>query len=219
MKKPNTLSQTAIKTTLVLCAAFYASFAAAKDWQFDVYLDKSKMGQHTFSLNDANALTSTAKFNVKVLFVNAYSYDHKATEKWNGDCLANLTAHTVENKVTTDVKGKLSDGAFVVENGVDKQTLAACSMTFAYWNPKILTQTKLLNPQNAELLDTTVTKLAAETITVKGAPIEANHYKLTGSLKGKVKLNIELWYNVTGNDWVALKSITPEGYTVNYKLR
>ena len=219
MKNPHTLTQAAIKTSLVLCAAFYASFAAAKDWQFDVYLDKSKMGQHTFSLNDVNELTSTAKFNVKVLFVNAYSYDHKATEKWNGDCLASLTAHTVENKVTTDVKGKLSDGAFVVENGADKQTLAACSMTFAYWNPKILTQTKLLNPQNAELLDTTVTKLAAETITVKGAPIEANHYKLTGSLKGKAKLNIDLWYSVAGNDWVALKSITPEGYTVNYKLR
>lgn len=223
MKIQKTLIQTVIKTTFVLSAIFYTSLSMAKDWQFDVYLDKSKMGQHTFSLNDANELTSTAKFNVKVLFVNAYSYDHKATEKWNGDCLASLTAHTVENKVTTDVKGKLSDGAFVVENGAEKlkdtQSLGACTMTFAYWNPKILTQPKLLNPQNAELLDTTVTKLGAETITVKGAPVEANHYKLTGSLKGKTKLNIELWYSVAGNDWVALKSITPEGYTVNYKLR
>ena len=90
-------------------------------------------------------------------------------------------------------------------------------MTFAYWNPKILTQSKLLNPQNAEYLDTQFEKLAPETITVKGKPVETTHYKLKGSLNGKNKLNIELWYNLK-NEWVALKSTTPEGYIINYKL-
>ena len=208
------ITQLAILITTILAS----EVAFAKEWAFDVYLDKNKIGQHTFSLNDANELTSKAKFNVKVLFINAYQYDHKAVEKWQGDCLASLEAHTVENKVTTDIKGKLTDAKFVVDDGKNKQTLPACSMTFAYWNPKILTQTKLLNPQNAEWLDTKITNLGAETIEVKGKSIEATHYKIEGDLAGKSKLKIELWYNAN-NDWVALKSITPEGYTIHYKLR
>ncbi len=210
------------KTSLIAVSiglSLLSQIAIAKDWTFDVYLDKSKMGQHTFSLNDANQLTSIAKFNVKVLFINAYKYDHKAVEKWQGNCLSGLTAHSVENKETTDVTGKLVDNNFVVENGKTLQKLPACSMTFAYWNPKILEQTKLLNPQNAEWLESKITIIGVETIDVKGKKTETTHYKLDGSLDGKPKLKIDLWYTTESNDWVALKSMTPEGYIVNYKLK
>ena len=54
-------------------------------------------------------------------------------------------------------------------------------------------------------------------LTIKGKPTETTHYKLKGTLGGKNKLNIELWYNLN-NEWVALKSTTPEGYVINYKL-
>lgn len=216
MKVSNVVKLLVAITTL-LCG-LVSQLAIAKDWTFDVYLDKSKMGQHTFTLNEANQLTSTANFNVKVLFVNAYQYDHKAIEKWQGDCLNSLAAHTVENKVATDVKGKIADGNFIVDDGKAKQSLPACTMTFAYWNPKILEQSKLLNPQNAEWLDIKFTKLGVENIEVKGKKTDATHYKLEGSLEGKSKLKIDLWYETSNNDWVALKSITPEGYIVNYKL-
>ena len=189
----------------------------AQEWAFNVYLDKSKIGSHTFTLND-NTLVSKAKFNVKVLFIEAYKYDHTATEKWSSDCLNALEANTIENKVITKVTGKLEAEAFSIKNGSAEQALPACVMTFAYWNPKILTQTKLLNPQNAEYLDTTITKLGVANIDVKGKPTETTHYKLSGALKGVKKLNIELWYN-QNNEWVALKSVTPEGYNIIYKLK
>lgn len=205
------------QTALFVTAALIASPVMAEEWAFDVFLDKSKIGKHTFSLDQNRQLTSRAKFNVKVLFVNAYSYDHTAKEQWKEDCLASLDANTTENKVVTNVKGAQKEAGFEVSDGKKTQTLSSCAMTFAYWNPKILTQSKLLNPQNAEYLDTQFEKLASETITVKGKPVETTHYKLKGSLNGKNKLDIELWYNAK-NEWVALKSITPEGYTINYKL-
>ena len=203
---------------LILCCllTMLSSVAMAQEWAFDVFLDKNKIGKHSFTLIN-NTLTSKAKFNVKVLFINAYQYNHTAVEQWQGDCLSGLEAHTVENKVTTDVRGAKNATGFEVGDGKTKQTLPACSMTFAYWNPKILEQKQLLNPQNAEYLNTTVEKLANETITVKGKPTETTHYKLKGALDGKNKLNIELWYNLS-NEWVALKSTTPEGYNINYKL-
>lgn len=207
-----------ILISALLSISLFSIGAKAKEWAFDVYLDKNKIGQHTFKLNDSDELTSTAKFNVKVLFINAYQYNHQAIEQWQGDCLSSLEARTLENKVETNIKAKLSGQEFTIDDGKIKQNLPACTMTFAYWNPKIIAQSKLLNPQNGEWLDTKFTHLGSETIDVKNKKIEANHYKLDGSLNGKSKLKIELWYSAN-NEWLALKSITPEGYTINYKLR
>lgn len=199
------------------CLLLATPLLQAKEWAFDVYLDKNKIGTHTFSLND-NTLTSKANFNVKVLFINAYKYDHTAKERWAGDCLSALEADTIENKIVTKVNGKLDGSAFNIKNGNQAQILPACVMTFAYWNPKILQQSKLLNPQNAEYLDTTITKLGDAKTEVKSKLTDTTHYKITGALKGVKKLNIELWYN-QDNDWVALKSITPEGYNIIYRLK
>ncbi|MEZ0209419.1 MAG: DUF6134 family protein [Methylophilus sp.] len=194
--------------------------AHAKDWAFDVWLDKQKIGTHTFSLNN-NRLQSRADFNVKVLFINAYRYQHQADETWQGACLANLKAHTEENKVVTDVNGQLQDKQFVTEKRSakksDSQTLPACIMTFAYWNAEILKQSRLLNPQNAEYLDVTVTDEGAKTILVKGENIQTRKYRLNGRLQGKDKLKITLWYDQQ-QEWVALESVTPEGYRIVYKL-
>jgi hypothetical protein len=198
----------------------------AKDWSFEVWLDKQKIGTHTFSLNNQQ-LQSRADFQVKVLFINAYRYQHRADEAWQGSCLDSLQAHTEENRTVTDVSGQLKDGQFVlirednkdkqVANSSDKQTLPACIMTFAYWNPAILKQTRLLNPQNAEYLDVTVTDAGAKNIVVKGQETPTRQYQLRGRYKGKDKLNITLWYDQQ-QDWVALESVTPEGYKIVYKL-
>ena len=203
-------------SVLILALSLFSSSLMAQEWAFDVYLDKSKIGKHTFTYAN-NLLTSRAKFNVKVLFINAYKYDHTSKERWQDDCLEGIEVNTTEDKLTTKVNGKKTSIGFEVSDGKSNQTLPACTMTFAYWNPKILSQNKLLNPQNADYLDTHFEKQANESIMVKGKPTDTTHYKLTGSLNGKNKLNIELWYNQK-NEWVALKSITPEGYNIIYKL-
>lgn len=201
---------------------FNTQVVFAKEWLFDVYLDKSHIGQHRFALtpseNGIQTLVSKANFKVKVLFINAYEYEHKATEIWQNNCIVSLTAHTVENSEVTDVKAQIANERLFVENGKETQSLPACVMTFAYWNPTMLNQTHLLNPQNAEYLKTDIRKLEDEDIVVNNTTVNTQHYKLTGSLAGKNKLNIELWYD-NNNDWVALKSITPEGYTISYKLK
>ncbi len=203
-------------SVLILALTLFSSSLMAQEWAFDVYLDKSKIGKHTFTYAN-NLLTSRAKFNVKVLFINAYQYDHTSKERWQDGCLEGIEVNTIEDKLTTKVNGKKTSVGFEVSDGKSNQTLPACTMTFAYWNPKILSQSKLLNPQNADYLDTHFEKQANESIMVKGKPTDTTHYKLTGSLNGKNKLNIELWYNQK-NEWVALKSITPEGYNIIYKL-
>lgn len=188
----------------------------AEEWSFSVWLDKQNIGTHQFTLQD-HRLSSRASFNVKVLFINAYRYQHQADESWQGECLQSLQAHTEENKEITDVSGRLSNGQFVVSKNKSMQTLPACVMTFAYWNPKILQQIKLLNPQNAEYLEVAVADEGVQSLNVRGTDIQTHQYRLTGRYQGKTKLNITLWYDEQQR-WVGLKSITPEGYTITYKL-
>jgi len=207
-----------MKATSLFALLLFAPLLKAKEWAFDVYLDKQKIGTHRFALNDNGALKSEAKFNVKVLFINAYTYEHTAQEQWQNNCLTDLTAHTIEKKQVYDVTGKKNNQSFEVTYQNDTQKLPACTMTFAYWNPNILTQTQLLNPQNAEYLNTKIEKIGQETIVVKGQNVSTTHYKINGALNGKTKLKIDLWYD-SNNDWVALKSTTPEGYQINYKLK
>lgn len=202
--------------TLTGLALLFAVPLQAQEWSFEVYLDQQKIGTHTFSL-DQNQLQSRANFKVKVLFINAYRYQHQADEQWQGNCLSQLTAHTEENKEITDVKGAIQNNKFVLDKNGSTQTLLGCIMTFAYWNPEILKQSRLLNPQNAEYLDVTVTDEGSKTIEVKGQTTLTHQYRLNGRLKGKDKLKITLWYDQQ-QQWVALESITPEGYKIKYKL-
>jgi hypothetical protein len=59
----------------------------------------------------------------------------------------------------------------------------------------------------------TVTDEGPKTIMVKGQSTQTRQYRLNG----KDKLKITLWYDQQ-QAWVALESITPEGYKIVYKL-
>lgn len=205
------------KQCAILLALLNVVFAAqAKEWSFEVWLEKQKIGKHSFVLTD-NQLQSRANFKVKVLFINAYRYQHQADETWQGTCLSQLQAHTEENKEVTEVKGTQQSNQFMVEKNGKKQSLPACVMTFAYWNPDILKQQRLLNPQNGEYLDIRVTDDGKQAMTVKGEQTNVHRYRLTGRYQGKEKLNITLWYD-DQQEWLGLESVTPEGYKIIYKI-
>lgn len=186
----------------------------AKEWAFTVLLDGKEIGYHKFTYNETqHELKSEARFNVKILFVTAYRYVHDAQETWQGDCLVKLKAVTEDGGVKSWVNGAMQDSQFVVETAKGKKPVGSCPMTFAYWNPAILQQTMLLNPQNGDWLETKIQSLGDETIQVKGQSTLSHHYLLEAP-----KFHIDLWYS-QGNEWLGLKSTTPEGRVITYQLR
>ena len=86
-----------------------------------------------------------------------------------------------------------------------------CVQTFAYWNPRILDATRLLNPQTGEYLPVQVLALGRESL---GEYPDAQRYRLLGDAGGK-PLHIDLWYT-PAREWLALESRTPEGRRVRY---
>ncbi len=198
----------------LILAAIYSN-AFAKEWRFDVYLDAKPIGEHLYVLSETakgqRELVSQANFNVEFLFVNVYQYHHIARERWDGDCLNSLEARTEENREISVVQGNQEESGFTLQSPGHK-TLDPCVMNFAYWNPKMLSQSRLLNPQTGEWLNSRIIRLGKDRIDLRGKSIEADHYKLEAA-----KIHIELWYSAK-KEWLALKSITPDGYIIDYKL-
>ena len=184
----------------LVCGSAAAS-GATREWHFDVSLDGRPIGEHRFVLEErANQreVTSDARFRVRILFVDAYRYEHHARESWRGDCLERLDARTVENGQQLRV---------VVPDGNPPRS--DCVQTFAYWNPSILDSSLLLNPQTGEYVPVKVLPLGRDTIDGQSA----ERYRLLGS--GTTPLQIDLWYT-PARDWVALESRTPQGRLLRY---
>ena len=190
--------------------------AEAQSWNFDVSMDGKPIGTHQFVIsekeNNQQILKSDAKFNIKILSISFFKYHHQANETWENNCLKKLEAKTQENSKTTVVKGQLEKAAFKISAPASAEIDAECVMTFAYWNPKILQQKKLLNPQTGDYLSANISSLGQESILVKGQNVKANHYKIDTA-----KFKIDIWYG-QDDEWLALQSLTEDG-RIDYVLK
>ena len=201
--------------TLLLGLLTTPAFASqAREWRFTAYLDDDEIGYHRFVLVEngpESQLMSEARFNVKILMFNAYRYTHDNRERWRGDCLAQIESTTDDNGKSYRVRGAPEGDAFILKAGTEQAPLPACPMTFAYWNPAFLKQSRLLNAQTGEYLPVSVQPLGADTVLVKGEVREAQRYRLQAR-----DFDIELWYSPAG-EWLALDSLTAGGKRLRYR--
>lgn len=116
----------------------------------------------------------------------------------NGERLAVDTERAGERLVVTTAKGT--------------GNLDGCVMSFAYWNPEILRQSRLLNSQTGEYEAVKITALGDASIMVRGTPTAATHYRITGP-----KNPIDLWYSAA-QEWLALESTVAGGRRLRYRL-
>jgi hypothetical protein len=228
-KSINNLQIVFIKNILLVCllSIFNAAYASAtngsgsidKNWNFKVYLDDKEIGFHNFSMvhkDEHHEIYSSARFDVKFLFINAYSYKHDNVERWHGHCLNSINAVTDDNGDLYNVSGEADNEAFIVnaaENNNEKQNkYLPCIKTFAYWDPEFLNEATLLNSQTGEMIEVDSEFVANETLNYKGEEITARHYRLHGK-----DLRIDLWYSVDDH-WLALESLTESGRVIRYAV-
>ena len=92
------------------------------------------------------------------------------------------------------------------------QAVPGCVMSFAYWNPAIRTQTRLLNAQTGQIETVQVRRIGSGSIEVRGKPMAATEFSIVGAAQP-----IQVWYSPQG-DWVGLDSIVSGGRRLSYRL-
>jgi hypothetical protein len=202
---------------LIMMLALIPSLAPAstdQEWRFRVLLDGQEVGTHTYRLESRDGerrVQSDAQFNVRFLFIDAYTYIHQARERWHGDCLKAIESRTDDNGEKSSVRGARNGASF--ELAGSRAELPGCVMSFAYWNPAMLKQGRLLNAQTGELLDVRVEPLGEETVSVRGQPMAARRYALYAP-----KFRIDVWY-AADRQWVQLESTTESGRKLRYLIQ
>lgn len=179
------------------------------NWYFRVYLDDKPIGYHEFTASNG-IIESRAAFNVKILFFNAYSYQHQNRERWQRGCLVQIESKTSDNGEAYSVSGAAMQDRFRVSTGDGNTELAGCVRSFAYWNPALLDAPALLNTQTGEYQNVTLEVDDNLEFTFEGRAIPARRYTL--KVEGR---EIELWYGAAG-EWLALNSKTESGRTLRY---
>ncbi|MGM9486880.1 DUF6134 family protein [Ideonella sp. YS5] len=191
------------------------------EWRFTAALDGKPIGEHRFSLEGGGAgprrLVSDAEFRVTLLGVPIYRYRHLAEERWEGDCLAALSASTDDGK-RTQVQGERQGDRFEVRtstegaaNGERPDSAAGCAMSFAYWNPALRARSQLLNPQTGRFERVSFSPLPSREIDVEGGAVSAQGWRLAGA-----GAPIDLWYSTEGR-WIGLDT-TVSGKRLSYRL-
>jgi hypothetical protein len=205
----------ALILSLGTAASAAANLAESREWQFRVLLDGKEIGYHDFVVSsdgERRTVETNAEFDVKLLFVNVYRYRHQNREEWNDNCLTQIDAETDANGEDFMVRGASGPGNFTVETLKTAESLPACIMTFAYWNPDFLNQRQLLNSQTGEYETVSVVNLGTDSVRVGDQILSANKYRLDA--KGGP---ITLWYAAEDYRWLALESIARGGRILRYE--
>ena len=189
----------------------------ARQWRFTVLLDGKPVGHHHVDLTGTGSeleYRSETRLNVKILFLTVFRYLHVDRESWRADCLASIESSTDDDGKAQFVRGARNEESFPLQTEHGNAVVpGACVMTFAYWNPKVLAATHLMNAQTGEYVSVRIQALGPDRVRVRGQEISAEHYAIVGE-----KLNIELWYAPQG-EWVALATKTERGGTLEYRLQ
>ncbi|MEO5686642.1 MAG: DUF6134 family protein [Burkholderiaceae bacterium] len=215
--------KTRLIATLVLGLAASAAFAAddaprsgTRTFPFKAFLDDKPIGEHRFTVVTDGAtrkVTSEADFAVKFLGFNAYRYHHHVEEQWAGECLSSLVSSTDDDGKPASVKLLKSGGVNEITTLAGKKSEPGCLMTYAYWNPALREQKRLLNPQTGKVDAVTIERVGSGHVVVAGKDVVATDWRITGG-----ESPVDVWLSDAG-EWVGLDSMVSNGrHKLTYRL-
>jgi len=205
----------ALIAIVLLVAGSAPALAAKGEWDFRVLLDGREIGRHRYLLDDSGperTLLSEADFDVRLLSFSLYRYQHEAVERWRDGCLVALDSRTEANGKLTEVQARTRADGLAVSRADGSTRHAGCIMSFAYWDPRILESTALLNSQTGALTPVDVSALGTELRSVQGREVRAERHRIRGP-----ELEIDLWY--ADGRWIALEAPAAGGRRLQYELR
>jgi hypothetical protein len=198
---------------LLLCGKAFA-VAAPEISKFNIMREGHQIGSSTTSIQSNGKETvvdTTINVDVKILGFTAYRYVQTSNEKWAGDHVVTITSETDDNGTKHNLSLALHDDKLIGEADGKVLTLDAGMIPSSVWNPKLVTQTVVMDSVNGKLKHISVTDLGTENIDIRGQPTKAHHYSMRGQLEQ------DLWYDMSGR-LVQLKFKGRDGSVISYHL-
>lgn len=187
---------------------------------FEIDREGDKIGSTTIDVarqNDATTVKIATSISVKVMFIEAYRYEHAATETWKGNQLVayksqtddNGTKHTIDagpgsspDKLSLTVDGKRSEVA---------KTISPASL----WNKDVINRSDLFQTDDGKRLSIKVKDVGEEALVVHGVKRQTHHYRISDKTPGE--FDRDVWYD--GDLLVRMKLLGSDHSTIVSDLR
>jgi hypothetical protein len=193
--------------TAALCLALFAPLtlpalaeappAAAKTHRiYDITREGSNIGMETVDVErqgDTTTVKIKTDISVKIMFVEAYRYEHSCNEVWKSGQLASFKSHTNDNGTKHAVEVTAAgDKLSMVADGKHSDLLKTAAPV-NFWGKEVIRHLDVFEPDTGKRLMLKVTDAGPESVTVNGVAHQAHHYKIADTLHGEYAR--DLWFD------------------------
>jgi Family of unknown function (DUF6134) len=193
--------------TAALCLALFAPLtlpalaeappAAAKTHRiYDITREGSNIGTETVDVErqgDTTTVKIKTDISVKIMFVEAYRYEHSCSEVWKSGQLASFKSHTNDNGTKHAVEVTAAgDKLSMVADGKHSD-LPKTAAPVNFWGKEVIRHLDVFEPDTGKRLSLKATDVGPESVTVNGVAHQAHHYKIADTLHGEYVR--DLWFD------------------------
>lgn len=182
--------------------------------KFTVLRKGKDFGTHSvrFDVEDDGSFIATTNVELKAGLgpITVFRYELTSTETWKNGQLVALEGQTNDDGDRKSVSASLNGDTLQVSGTAYEGTAPAGIIPSSHWNIQEAYSSSILSTETGELLDTDVTRIGNDTLTIGGETVQATHYRL------KSDLTVDLWYDDQGR-WVKL-GFEARGQQIDYVL-
>ena len=155
----------------------------------------TQIGQHEVDVT-TNGKTTTVDFrtkiDVKVMFINAYSFAYTAREVWSDNAFASFRSQTDDNGTKHTVTATaVADKTAIVADGRRTDAVKGILPT-SFWTTNFAGKSDFFNTETGQQLKVEIRDLGMEQLPTKAGTRPARHLRLSGGLER------ELWFDASG---------------------
>ncbi|MEM5517566.1 DUF6134 family protein [Henriciella sp. AS95] len=182
--------------------------------RFSVLRKGKDFGTHTvdFDVTDDGSFTATTNVELRAGLgpITMFKYELTSSETWKDGQLVAVRGQTNDDGDKESVSAELKNGQLSVSGTAYEGPAPAGIVASSHWNIHEAYSSALLSTENGEILDTDVTRIGTDVLTIDGQSVEATHYRLVSDL------TVDLWYDEQ-NRWVKL-GFKARGQQIDYVL-
>ena len=162
---------------------------------FAIMRNGQQIGQHDITISSEEGTTTVnfrTEIQVKVMFINAYSFTYAGREVWADNHFKSFVSQTNDNGASHSVNA--SAGADRVAIAADGARMDASKNTVpsSFWNLDFINRTDFFHTETGKLMKLSVTDMGNERLSTRMGWRVARHYRIRGDLER------DLWFDQSG---------------------
>ncbi len=201
--------RTALISVFLSVAAVLPASASNLDAKFLIKREGKVIGYHAVDVTqtaEGARADTRIRMRVKLGPVVLFRYDHASVEEWRGGEVVSIMSETKHNHRKMRLNARSTGDRLDIDGSSYEGPASLAALPSSYWNKALVSAPQMINTQNGEVMDISVTPVGM-TKTANG--LAAEQYQLVA------ENTLNLWYQ--GERWVG-SAFVIEGEALTYEL-